>query len=76
MWQANKKGVTGQGATEQNFYGCAFGVNTKIADKNFRVSPATSFIDESGGFYPFWENIDAGFAWDAWGIAIWLCGMG
>jgi hypothetical protein len=51
-------------------------VNTKIADKNFRVSPATSFIDESGGFYPFWENIDAGFAWDAWGIAIWLCGMG
>jgi hypothetical protein len=39
--------------TEQNFCGCAFGVNSRITDQNFRVSPATSFIDESGGFYPF-----------------------
>ncbi len=51
--------------TEQIFCGCAFGVNTRIVDKNFRVSLAASFIDESGGFYPFWEKIDVGFAWDA-----------
>ncbi len=68
--------VTGQGVTEQNLCGCAFGVNTGISDQNSRVSPATSFIDEGSGFNPFWEKIDAGFAWDAWGIAIWLCGMG
>ncbi len=57
--------VTGQRVTEQNLCGCAFGVNTRIADQNFRVSPAASFIDESGRFYPFWEKIDARFAWDA-----------
>jgi hypothetical protein len=51
--------------TEQIFCGCAFGVNTRIVDKNFRVSLAASFIDESGGFYRFWEKIDVGFAWDA-----------
>ncbi len=68
--------VTGQGVTEQNFCGCAFGVNTKIADQNFRDYLAASFIDENGGIYPFWEKINVGFAWDAWGIAIWLCGMG
>jgi hypothetical protein len=62
--------------TEQNFCGCAFGVNIRIANQNFRVSPATSFNDESSRFYPFCEKIDVGFAWDAWGIAIWLCGMG
>jgi hypothetical protein len=62
--------------TEQNLCGCAFGVNTRITYQNFRVSLAASFIDESGGFYPFWEKIDARFAWDAWGITIWLCGMG
>ncbi len=59
--------VTEQGVTEQNFCGCAFGVNTRIADQNFKVSSAASFIDESGEFYPFWEKSDAGFAWDAWG---------
>ncbi len=53
--------------TEQNFCGCAFGVNTRIVDKNFRVSLIASFIDESGGIYPLWEKIDARFAWDAWG---------
>jgi hypothetical protein len=26
-------------------------VNAKIADQGFRVDPAASFIDESGGFY-------------------------
>jgi hypothetical protein len=61
--------VTEQGVTEQNFCGCAVGVNTRIADHNFKDYPTASFIDENGGFYPFWEKIDAGFAWDAWGIA-------
>jgi hypothetical protein len=41
-------------------------VNAKIADQNFKVSPAVFFFNESGGFYHFWEKVDAGYAWDAW----------
>jgi hypothetical protein len=58
--------VTEQGVTEQNFCGCAFCVNARSADQNFRVNPTVSFFNESGGFYPFWEKVDASYAWDAW----------
>jgi hypothetical protein len=51
--------------TEQGFCGCVFCVNTRIVDKGFRVNPVVSFINESGGFYPFWKKVSAGCAWDA-----------
>jgi hypothetical protein len=49
-------------------------VNARIADQDFKVNPAASFIDESDGFYPFWEKVSAGYAWDAWRdyyLAVW-----
>jgi hypothetical protein len=42
--------VTRQLVTEQAFCGCVICVNARIADQGFRADPATSFIDESGGF--------------------------
>ncbi len=51
-------------------------VNARIADHGFKVNPVASFINESGGFYPFWKKVNAGCAWDAWKGAMWLCGMG
>ncbi len=58
--------VTKQRVTEQGFCGCVFCVNARIADQGFRVNPAVSFINESGGFYPFWKKVSVGCAWDAW----------
>ncbi len=51
---------------EHAFYDCIICVNTRIADKGFRADPAASFIDESSGFYFFWEKVKADCAWDAW----------
>ncbi len=43
--------VTKQQVTEQGSCGDVFCVNTRIVDQGFRVNPAASFINESGGFY-------------------------
>ncbi len=59
--------------TEQAFCGCVMCLNAKITDQGFRVDPAASFIDESGGFY-FWKKVSDGCAWDAWKdccLAVW-----
>jgi hypothetical protein len=58
--------VTRQRVTEQAFYDYVICVNAKIVDKGFRVDPAASFIDESGGFFFFWKKVSVGCAWDAW----------
>jgi hypothetical protein len=66
--------VTKQRVTKQGFCGCVFCVNARIADQGFRVNPAASFINESGGFYLFWKKVSAGCAWDAWKgcyLAVW-----
>jgi len=49
---------------EQGFYGCVFCVNARFTDQGFRVNPAVTFINESGGFYHFWKEVSAGHAWE------------
>ncbi len=66
--------VTRQRVTEQAFCGCVICVNAIIAYQGFRADLAAPFIDESGGFYLFWEKVSAGCAWDAWKgcyLAVW-----
>ncbi len=66
--------ITRQRVTEHAFCDCVICVNARIADQGFRADPAASFIDESGGFYPFWEKVSDDCAWDAWKgcyLAVW-----
>ncbi len=58
---------------EQGFYGCVFCVNARFTDQGFRVNPAVSFINESGGFYHFWKEVSAGCAWNAWEVLLSGC---
>jgi hypothetical protein len=45
--------VTRKGVAEQGFYDCVFCVNARFIDQGSRVNLVVSFINESGGFYPF-----------------------
>jgi hypothetical protein len=66
--------VTEQGATEQNFCGCAFCVNARIADQGFKVNPAPPSLMRAADFIFFGEKVSVGYAWDAWRdcyLAVW-----
>jgi hypothetical protein len=68
--------VTRQRVTKQAFCGCVICVNARIADQGFRVDPAASFIDESGGFYFFGRRLVLVVHGMHGRVTIWLCGMG